>query len=227
MSAEIAAGPVLPSTMWQRCASPHTSRTICKRFDQTAPPRVVAAGSARSRSRPPCTPPAHRARRSRACPCHRGLFLCVVVLVQSTRVELHLVRTSPIYACHRSLVATMPIETALQHIRRSRWPNELSHNVISRREKSGIGTDGRLSRCPPWTERNARRDKIGCSSSSRRDRWQPTELMSWVAAFVPSLPPKTSRSRCPNARRRSCRRLYDGHWKTCSRDASCHPRVRP
>ena len=34
----------------------------------------------------------------------------------------------------------MPIETALQHIRRSRWPNELSHNVISRREKSGIGT---------------------------------------------------------------------------------------
>ena len=41
MSAEIAAGPVLPSTMWQRCASPHTSRTICKRFDQTAPPRVL------------------------------------------------------------------------------------------------------------------------------------------------------------------------------------------
>ena len=45
---------------------------MCKRFDQTAPPRVVAAGSARSRSRPPRTPPAHRARRSSACPCHRG-----------------------------------------------------------------------------------------------------------------------------------------------------------
>ena len=61
-----------PCRACDSCASSHTSRTICKRCDQTAPPRVVAAGSARSRSRPPRTPLAHRARRSSACPCHRG-----------------------------------------------------------------------------------------------------------------------------------------------------------
>ena len=54
----------------------------------------------------------------------------------------------------------MPVETAIQHIRRSRWPIELTPGVNSRREKSGIGARTPVEVSLDGAERHARQGRL-------------------------------------------------------------------